>query len=1032
MKNYQAPSRVPTESWLALCSGGRWDRNTSYSSFTGPCLARFLTPVLRQPLLAICLLLSLGHHGIASAQEKVPSAAAQPTATKSPTAKSSAAKFSPTQSPKTVRVAGIVLKWLRTDKAANFRRAEALIRQAAAGGARIVCTTESFLDGYAIDDKTIPLETFRALGEPIPGGKYYERLRALAKELGIHLIAGMLERDGQLLYNTAVVISPGGKLLNKYHKQKLGHEAVRISPGTQSSVVTTPYGRIGVMICADRTNPDIVRRFCARSADFLICPSGGMYGPKKNDPIVQTRSRETGKTILFVHPAEFLVTGPDGSIVTRTLLGDRLVIQAKDAGQEKDKQAIFYYDLPLSGQKSAALAAPRKEPNPAPPALADLLHRPILDPETPRRELQAYIEPRIPRFEPPPTLAAWQSQTRDIRRKMLERIIFRGKASEWRAGKTRVQWLDTLAGGPGYKIRKFRYEALPGFWIPALLYEPLKLTGKMPVFINPNGHHAGGKAMPYKQRRCINLARRGVLAFNLEFIGMGQLRSRDNRHNRLVQMDLGGTSGLAPFYLALERGLDVALAHPHADPDRVGVAGLSGGGWQTIFLAALDPRITLANPVAGYSSLFARIRKHRDVGDAEQIPSDMATVGDYTHLTALVAPRPLLLTYNAEDNCCFLPPDVLPELERTARPIYRLYGQEESFRTHINHDPGTHNFDRDNREALYRLLGDYFFSRDPGFDPADLPVSDDEIRSAEELVVPLPDENATLHSLASQLSRPLPISASLPSSRQAALNWQLANRQRLRKRIGLESYQVRAAKPLDSTTMGEVTHTPWRLSMNAGGKASDNPQWTVPIAVLEKPNLKSTVLLIGDQGYGALADQAQHYLEQNRRVVLVDLLGFGQSKGRKNEDSEILLIATVGGRPLGIQAAQLTAVARWADQQWAGQHGDNRPVAIAARGPRSGLIGLIAAAVSPDTISAIHWQQSWGSLKEFIEQNWTATDAPELCCFGLLREFDVPQFIALVAPRPVVLKDPQPKVRVQLRGLQSWYALLGQPFNPVP
>src|SRR2546428_954142 len=47
-----------------------------------------------------------------------------------------------------VRVAGIVLKWIRADKEANFRRVEPMIREAAAHGAKIVCTTECFLDGY--------------------------------------------------------------------------------------------------------------------------------------------------------------------------------------------------------------------------------------------------------------------------------------------------------------------------------------------------------------------------------------------------------------------------------------------------------------------------------------------------------------------------------------------------------------------------------------------------------------------------------------------------------------------------------------------------------------------------------------------------------------------------------------------------------------------------------------------------------------------------------------------------------------------
>ena len=258
----------------------------------------------------------------------------------------------PTAKTPTVRVAGIVLKWIRTDKRANFRRAEPMIRRAAAGGAKIVVTTECFLDGYAIADKSIPLDTYRALGEPIPEGEYFKRLAALAERLNIHLVAGMMEADGQKRYNTAVLLGPDGKLVGKYRKQKLGHELVRNTPGDRSLVFQIPYGRAGLMICADRTEPAIVRRFVDRGAEFMICPSGGMFGPKTNDPIVQSRSRENKIHIIFVHPAEFLVTGPDGSIIDRTILGDRLLIAPEQAGKEKDFKGIFYFDLPL-GRKPA-------------------------------------------------------------------------------------------------------------------------------------------------------------------------------------------------------------------------------------------------------------------------------------------------------------------------------------------------------------------------------------------------------------------------------------------------------------------------------------------------------------------------------------------------------------------------------------------------------------------------------------------------------------------------------------------------------
>lgn len=109
------------------------------------------------------------------------------------------------------------------------------------------------------------------------------------------------------------------------------------------------------MICADRTKPAIVARFCDHGADFLLCPSGGMFGPKTNDPIVQARSRENQRYMVFVHPAEFLVTGPDGSIVQRTIVGNHLLIQPEQAGGQDDPQQVFYFDLPMTRDLPASL-----------------------------------------------------------------------------------------------------------------------------------------------------------------------------------------------------------------------------------------------------------------------------------------------------------------------------------------------------------------------------------------------------------------------------------------------------------------------------------------------------------------------------------------------------------------------------------------------------------------------------------------------------------------------------------------------------
>lgn len=247
----------------------------------------------------------------------------------------------------TVRVAGIVVKWVRGDKEANYRRVEPLIREAAGKGAEIVCTTECFLDGYAIADKSIPLDTYRALGEPIPDGPYFRKLAALAGELKIHLVAGMTESDGELRYNTAVLIGPDGKLIGKYRKQKLQHESVRNTPGNASPVFDTEFGKLGLMICADRTEKELVKRLKDNGAEIMICPSGGMFGPKSNDPIVQERSKETKTPIVFVHPAEFLVTGVDGGILARQLIGDVLLVNRDELDTKRDSRSTVYFDLKI-------------------------------------------------------------------------------------------------------------------------------------------------------------------------------------------------------------------------------------------------------------------------------------------------------------------------------------------------------------------------------------------------------------------------------------------------------------------------------------------------------------------------------------------------------------------------------------------------------------------------------------------------------------------------------------------------------------
>ncbi len=587
----------------------------------------------------------------------------------------------------------------------------------------------------------------------------------------------------------------------------------------------------------------------------------------------------------------------------------------------------------------------------------------------------------------------WTKEAARLRETVLRDVVYRGQAAQWRDAPARVEWLDTVEGGPGYHIKKLRYEVLPGLWTAALLYQPDKLEGKVPVILNVNGHSPEGKAYQPKQLRCINQAKRGMLALNVEWLGMGQLRTDGFQHYRMNQLDLCGTSGLAPFYLAMKRGLDILLDLEHADPDRLAVTGLSGGGWQTITISSLDTRVKLSVPVAGYSSFITRTEHLKDLGDSEQTPCDLATIVDYTHLTAMMAPRPTLLIYNQDDNCCFEAKYALQPLVDAAAPVFQLFGKRDNLRTHINYDPGTHNYEQDNRQALYRMLRDHFFSGDPQFNAEEIP-SEDEIKTPEQLFVELPEKNEDFNTLALALAKDLPHEADLSADPQA-------RRKRLADLVRFRTYQTTAAE-VDRQPCGDLAVRSWKLTCGP---------WTLPCVEIAPKEADKTALLCGDAGYEKVAAEAQRLAAENNRVLMVDLTGIGKAAPGKAMLFS-LLTSAIGDRPLGIVAGQLAAVARWAAETNQG-----KPVGLVAVGPRMSLTALVAASQETKAIDGLELTGALASLKEVVEANKGVDDLPELFCFGLLQEFDVRHIAALVAPRKILLRDPTDRAKQELANL---------------
>jgi len=593
------------------------------------------------------------------------------------------------------------------------------------------------------------------------------------------------------------------------------------------------------------------------------------------------------------------------------------------------------------------------------------------------RLMMGYYREKLPDIEYPEDPDEWRERTGRIRQDLLSQVYLRGHDGDIMQAPPRIEWRGVIATGKGYRIRKLRYEGYPGMWIPALLYEPDGIKGKVPAVLNPNGHHHGGKAMPYKQARCINLAKRGMLALNTEFVGMGELQGSGS-HMHQAQIDLCGVAGVGVMYLAMKRGLDALLAHRHADPERVAMTGLSGGGWQTAVLSAIDERIRAIVPVSGHSPIWHRAtRRWPDHGDLEQTPVDLCTVTDYDTMTAMFAPRPALLMHSVNDGI-FRPEFMRPALYEPARKVYRALGVEERIHFYANEDPGDHNYERDNREQLYAFLKEAW---DLDIPTEEMPC-DDEILSEWDLTVGLPADNPTLVSIAADLAGSLP-------GKRASLRTRIADRKRLREVIRLPGkYSAEATAGGKATTVGGVRTSHHVLSVG---------RWRVPVTEFRPRRAGPPVLILTENGRAAATDLVRKALADGRHVFVADLLAFGEQviAGGAYHYLFMECIAAAGDRPLGICTAQLLAVAGWIRSR-AGKSS----LDVCARGLSASLTALCAAALHPRGMGALYINVP-DTLRRLIDWQVDYVQHPVVFCFGLLEQFDIEDLICLSSPVPV-------------------------------
>ena len=187
------------------------------------------------------------------------------------------------------------------DKAANLAKMATLAGLAAEQGAQFLCFPEMGLTGAA--------GRVLELAETV-AGKAVRQLGGIARENGLHLIAGLPERDPATgkVYNACVLLGPDGALAGHYRKRclYLGEREI-MAPGEESVLCDTPFCRLALTICYDYVFPRTISQLVDAGAELICHPPAWLttdvceqwrYSPMAYRAMAITRALEN--TVFFL------------------------------------------------------------------------------------------------------------------------------------------------------------------------------------------------------------------------------------------------------------------------------------------------------------------------------------------------------------------------------------------------------------------------------------------------------------------------------------------------------------------------------------------------------------------------------------------------------------------------------------------------------------------------------------------------------------------------------------------------------------
>ncbi|MEJ7766998.1 MAG: prolyl oligopeptidase family serine peptidase [Chitinophagaceae bacterium] len=432
----------------------------------------------------------------------------------------------------------------------------------------------------------------------------------------------------------------------------------------------------------------------------------------------------------------------------------------------------------------------------------------------------------------------------------------------------------------GYSIKNIVFQTRPGVYATANLYIPVG-AGPFPAVINMLGHWRRGK-MEKEGPQPVghSLALNGYVCLSIDPWGSGE---RTTVHGDFEYhganlgaslMNIGET--LAGVQIADNmRGIDLLASLSYVDPGNIGATGASGGGNQTMWLAAVDERVKAAMPVVSVGTFESYIMRSNCV--CELLP-DGSTFTEEAGVVALVAPRAIKMCNHTRDlSPTFFPSEMLRTFHN-AKPVFKMLGVENNISYQVVDQ--THGYWPEDREAMLGWFDLHLKGTGSGSPKKEIPF---ELLPEEKLMVYLPGKRDPIVMSTDQYCKKRGEELRTVFLQTTTYNAEIKKEE---LRNILRSKEKSGLKKIHNYTSIDG----WdRMALETTDKKL--------IPLLHKPPLNQSlgyIIICDPKGKMNLSvDLLQQYIKKGLGIVVVDLTGTGEASSEENPRDKSMVLHTL-------------------------------------------------------------------------------------------------------------------------------------------